>query len=275
MESTEPMGQRERRSGWDVDRARDPQAYVRFLDHAGAGQRIRKLREQSYELLEARPGMRLLDAGCGVGDDARALARLVSPGGSVVGLDGSAVMVGEAVQRSEGLALAVEFIQGNIQALPFADESFDGCRAERVLQHVADPEAALAELIRVARPGAMIVVTDSDHGMTALNGSDRRLTMKALACWAGAITNGWIGRQLPGMFTRHGLRDITIIPSASVYTSIVSHRGRLLRAVQGGVRHGVMTEAEADAFMADQDDLDARGEFMLSTMLFAVAGRKQ
>jgi ubiquinone/menaquinone biosynthesis C-methylase UbiE len=267
-------GTREARARWDVDSARDPQAYVRFLDRAGARPHIQELREQSYELLEARPGLRLLDAGCGVGDDARALARLVIPGGSVVGLDGSAVMVAEAGQRAEGLDLPLEFIQGDIHTLPFADASFDGCRSERVFQHVADPEAALAELIRVARPGAMIVVVDSDHGMMAVNGSDRDLTRRVLAYWAGAITNGWIGRQLPGMFTRHGLRDITIIPSASAYTTLEQHRSGLLRCVRGAARRGVITESEAEAFMADLDALDARGEFLISGVLFLVAGRK-
>jgi ubiquinone/menaquinone biosynthesis C-methylase UbiE len=274
METTEPKGGRSRPPGWDVDRAQDPQAYVRFLDRAGARPHIQELREQSYALLEARPGLRLLDAGCGVGDDARALARLVSPGGSVVGLDGSAVMVSEAIHRSAGLELPVEFVQGDIRALPFADESFDGCRSERVLQHVADPEMALVELIRVARPGAMIVVVDSDHGMMALNGSNRKLTMTVLACWVAAITNGWIGRQLPGMFTRHGLRDLTIAPSASVYTTLEPHRAALLRCAKGAARRGVITEVEADTFIADQDALDARGEFLLSGVLFTVAGRK-
>jgi ubiquinone/menaquinone biosynthesis C-methylase UbiE len=183
-------------------------------------------------------------------------------------------MVSEAMQRSAGLNLPVEFAQGDIHALPFANESFDGCRSERVLQHVADPEAALAELIRVARPGAMIAVVDSDHGMMALNGSDRKLTTTVLAVWAAAITNGWIGRQLPGMFTRHGLRDVTITPSASAYTTLEPHRAALLRCARGAARRGVITEAEVDAFIADQDALDARGEFLLSGVLFLVAGRK-
>ena len=265
---------RAKTGGWDVDRASDPQAYVRFLDRAGGRPRIQALREQSYAQLEARPGLRLLDAGCGVGDDARALARLVSPGGAVVGLDASAVMVAEAAQRSDGLGLAVEFAQGDIQALPFADATFDGCRAERVFQHVADPEAALRELVRVARSGAMIVVVDSDHGMMALNGSDRDLTRRVLGHWADAITNGWIGRQLPGLFIRHGLQQVSVIPSASEYHELAPHRAALQRCAQGAARKGVITPDEAAAFMADLGALDQRGEFFLSGVMFSVAGRK-
>jgi ubiquinone/menaquinone biosynthesis C-methylase UbiE len=224
--------------------------------------------------LGARAGLRLLDAGCGVGDDARARARLVSPGGAVVGLDASAVMVAEAARRSEGLELAVAFVQGDIQALEFPDVTFDGCRAERVFQHLADPEAALHELIRVARPGAMIVVVDSDHGMMALNGSDRGLTRRVLGHWADAITNGWIGRQLPGLFTRHGLREVSVIPSASEYRELGPHRATLERCAQGAARNGVITPDEAAAFMAGLDTLDQCGECFLAGVMFSVAGRK-
>lgn len=260
--------------GWIVDRADDPQVYVRYLDAASARTSVQTVKERSYLQLEARPGQRLLDAGCGVGGDARALARLVSPGGSVVGLDSSAVMIAEATRRSEGLALLVEFVQGDCQALPFPDGAFDGCRAERVFQHIPDPEAALAEMVRVARPGAMIVVVDSDHGMTALNGGDRDLTRRILSVWSEAITNGWIGRQLPGLFARHGLRDISVVPTASAHTALEPHRGALRRSADVATRRGAITPDEAAAFMDELDALDRRGEFFLSGVIFSVAGRK-
>lgn len=268
------MTQDESKSGWNVDRADDPQAYVRYLDAASARSSVQAVKERSYRQMEARSGQRLLDVGCGVGDDARALARLVSPDGAVVGLDASAVMVAEATRRSEGPDLAVEFIQGDCQAIPFPDETFDGCRAERLFQHITDPELALAELIRVARPGAMIVVVDTDHGMMALNGSDRDLTQRILGAWASAITNGWMGRQLPGLFARHDLRDISIIPTATAHTALEPHRGALRRCADIAMRRGVISPDEAAAFLDELEALDQRGEFFLSGVIFSVAGRK-
>ena len=156
----------------------------------------------------------------------------------------------------------------------FPDDAFDGCRAERVFQHIANPEAALAEMVRVTRPGGVIVVIDADHGMLAVNGGNRELTRRILSVWSDAITNGWIGRQLPGLFARHGVRDVSILPSASVHTAIGSHRGALRRCADVAARRGVVSADEAAAFMEDLEALDRRGEFFLSGAIFSVAGRK-
>lgn len=268
------MTRNDAKPGWDVDRADDPQAYVRYLDAASARAHVHDVKERSYHQMEARPGQRLLDAGCGVGDDARALARLVNPDGSVVGLDASAVMIAEARQRSEGQDLPVEFLQGDCQTLPFPDGVFDGCRAERVFQHIPDPDVALAEMIRVARSGAMIEVVDADHGMMALNGQNHDLTQRMLGVWSGGIKNGWIGRQLPGMFARHGLLGISVIPTASVHTAFEPHRVALRRCADIAIRRGVVSADEAAAFLDDLEELDRRGEFFHSGVIFSVAGRK-
>src|SRR5262249_50448086 len=60
---------------------------------------VTQYKETSYALLQLRPGMTVLDLGCGVGDDARRLADLVQPGGSVIGVDARADMIAEARQR--------------------------------------------------------------------------------------------------------------------------------------------------------------------------------
>src|SRR5205823_5688994 len=112
---------------------------LRFLDDESAKPAMRWARERSFERLELTPGARILDVGCGTGDAARAIARLISPGGRVVGVDVEPMMIAEATRRSKGADLPVEFGVGDVYALEHADEAFDGCRAERVLLHVAEP----------------------------------------------------------------------------------------------------------------------------------------
>lgn len=98
------------------------------------------------------PGARLLDAGCGAG----LLALLASlRGARVTALDASAPLLAIARER---LAVA-EVREGDLEALPFADASFDAVTAVNSLFYAADMAAAMRELVRVSRPGGRVVVT--------------------------------------------------------------------------------------------------------------------
>lgn len=164
----------------DVDRATDPGACIHYLDAAGEQERVQAFKQRSFALLEAKAGAHLLDVGCGTGDDVRTLAQIVGSTGRVVGVDTSETMVSEARKRAEGLNLPVEYYVGDAQQLDFPANTFDGCRAERVLQHVAHPRQALAEMVRVARPGGRIVVLDPDFETLIIDAEDRALTRKLL-----------------------------------------------------------------------------------------------
>jgi len=65
--------------------------------------------------------------------------------------------------------LAAEVVVADAHSLPFPSESFDGAWADRTFQHLADPLAALRELVRVVRPGGRIVIADPDYGTQVVN----------------------------------------------------------------------------------------------------------
>src|SRR5581483_594157 len=97
-------------------------------------------------------GTRLLDAGCGAG----LLALLASlRGARVTALDASAGLLAVARQRLP----AADVREGDLEALPFADASFDAVTAVNSLFYAADMAAAMRELVRVVRPGGRVVVT--------------------------------------------------------------------------------------------------------------------
>jgi ubiquinone/menaquinone biosynthesis C-methylase UbiE len=110
-----------------------------------------------------RPGMSLLDCGCGPGSITVALAQMLAPG-EVVGID-----IGEPqIERSRALAAErgvsnVRFQLGNVYELPFPDASFDAALANAVLEHVREPLRALKEMRRVLKPGGVVGVTDTDE----------------------------------------------------------------------------------------------------------------
>src|SRR5262249_7577201 len=137
-----------------VDATANPSSHVRYLETVSALQRMHAFKQRSVDLLDIQPGAHVIDVGCGVGDEVRLMSPRVGREGRAVGMDSSAVMLAEARRRSEGLDLPAEFHVGDVVRLDYLDNTFDGCRVERVLQHLDDPQRALQELVRVAKPGA-------------------------------------------------------------------------------------------------------------------------
>ena len=116
----------------------------------------------AYLLPALRPGLDLLDVGCGPGTITVDLAALVAPG-RVLGIDVTDAPLAEARALAERTGAAVSFEVGDVYALAEDDDSFDVVHAHQVLQHLADPVAALREMARVCRPGGLIAVRDVDY----------------------------------------------------------------------------------------------------------------
>ena len=116
----------------------------------------------AYLLAHLNAGMDLLDVGCGPASITADLAERVAPG-RVVALDAAAGALEAARKtlRERGLSEQVEVTSGDVMALPFEDASFDVVHAHQVLQHLADPVGALAEMRRVTRPGGIVAVRDA------------------------------------------------------------------------------------------------------------------
>ena len=119
----------------------------------------------AYLLPSLRPGLDLLDVGCGPGTITVDLARRVAPG-RVLGLDLSPDPLTEARAAAEGAGVEVTFQVGDVYALEAQDDTFDVVHAHQLLQHLADPVAALREMARVCRPGGLIAVRDVDYAAT-------------------------------------------------------------------------------------------------------------
>lgn len=114
-------------------------------------------RRQMGPLLDkaVRPGMRVLDAGCGSG---RSVPLLLERGASVVGVDSSPQMLGLARARLAPAASAA-LLLGDAQRLMFKDSAFDAVIAVGLLDYVPDLPGCLAELVRVTRPGGRLILT--------------------------------------------------------------------------------------------------------------------
>ncbi|MET9319800.1 methyltransferase domain-containing protein [Streptomyces sp. NPDC003038] len=122
----------------------------------------------AYLIGELRPGMSVLDVGCGPGTITADLAELVAPGGRVTAVDASADIVAQARAYTAERGLSqVEYAVADVHALDFPDGSFDVVHAHQVLQHVGDPVRALREMRRVCRPGGIVAARDADYAAMA------------------------------------------------------------------------------------------------------------
>ena len=112
----------------------------------------RRWRRRTVEAV-VQPGARVLDACCGTGDLAIAAER---EGGIVTGLDFSSEMLVRARRKSN----TIEWVQGDVLALPYGDGSFDAATVGFGVRNVADLRAGLLELRRVLRPGGRLAVLE-------------------------------------------------------------------------------------------------------------------
>lgn len=248
---------------------------IAALDEQASLPAIQRLRATTAELLRPRLGDRLLDVGCGTGDVVRALAGLVGAHGTVVGIEPSATMLDEARRRTGESSHNVEFRSGDIARLDFDDATFDGVTCERVFQHLDTPDAALAELVRVIRPGGRIVVIDTDWGMHAIHGADPQLTSRVVQCWAANAANGWSGRRLPGLFVHAGLPEPTVV--AETFTSTDGHRPMgppFTTMAVVAEQSGALSSDDAHTWLAQLADAGERGQFFWAVTMFAVAGAR-
>ena len=120
-----------------------------------------------YLLPHLGPGVTVLDVGAGPGTITADLASLVAPARvTALEVDEATLALTRAEIDRRGLT-TVDFAVGDVHALDFPDGTFDVVHAHQVLQHVGDPVAALREMRRVARPGGLVAVRDSDYAAFA------------------------------------------------------------------------------------------------------------
>ena len=114
-----------------------------------------------FSLGRLAAGERVLDLGSGAGTDSLVAAQMVGPRGSVVGIDMTPAMLATARRAAAELGVAnADFVEGEVESLPFADESFDVVISNGVIDLVPDKDAVYSEIYRVLVPGGRVQIAD-------------------------------------------------------------------------------------------------------------------
>jgi SAM-dependent methyltransferase len=158
-------------------------------------------------------GHHALDAGCGPGVITEAMALQGGPSGSVVGMDLSPERLSEARARCEPLANC-RFVRANVCSTGLPDASFDYVWSQFLFEYLPQPQVALAELLRVTRPGGRVVVADVD-GVGLFNWpfppeieQGFHTLVRAVASATGFDIH--VGRKMFHLFRRAGLQDVRV-----------------------------------------------------------------
>ena len=191
----------------------------------------------------------------------------------MIGIDASAAMIAEA--RRRGSAGGVDFRVGDAARLGLPDASVDGARAERTLQHLDRPQAAVAELTRVVRPGGRVVVAEPDWGTLVLDPGDPETTREVVRAAVERVRSGTVGRALRGHLMRAGLTEVDVVarvlvvPDADAARVVFDIDGALARAIgTGRVSH-----AAAERWRAEMSEAAAGGTHLAAMTAFMAWGR--
>jgi len=234
-------------------------------------------KERTYTAMDARPGAHILDVGCGAGVDTIPLARLVGENGMVTGVDLDPRMVTEAERHAaeSGVSGWTRHLVADASALPFTDNAFDAVRCERVFQHLADPAAALSELIRVTRPQGCVVVYDTDYSAMSIDSDETDIERRLARFTAARLRNGYIARSLRRRFIRAGLAEVTVELLPQQFTHYQMARLGWLNVVEPqALAAGILTEDELARWHADLERQAGEDAFFASLAHVLVSGKK-
>jgi len=239
-----------------------------------------------YLLRRLRPGLDLLDVGCGPGTITLDLAARVAPG-RVVGIDAVAdVVAGAEAERIRAGAGNARFEVGDVYALAAEDRCFDVAHAHQLLQHLTDPVAALREMRRVLRDGGVLAVRDSDYASFVWAPRDPLLDRWMELYHAVTARNGAeadAGRLLPGWARAAGFTEIEVSastwtfadpPSRAWWGSLWADRVRLSAFAEQAVAYGFASPAELEAIAAAWRRWSERDDAVFVTTHVEVLARR-
>jgi ubiquinone/menaquinone biosynthesis C-methylase UbiE len=239
---------------------------------------LQQSKQRSYDLLHIRLGSKVIDVGCGPGTDTIGLAHLVGPTGQVMGIDFNPTFLAQADAHAHqaGVNTWVTYQHADATNLPCATNTFDACRSERLLQHLLHPEQAVAEMVRITRPGGWLVISDADWGTLSIDTSELDIERRLVRLEADMHTNGYAGRQLYRLFKRQQLANIMIeiVPLCFTHYGLAEQVIGPAALAQEAVRQGVITVAEAQRWCASLAQADAEGVFFASITGVLIAGQK-
>ena len=261
----------------NIDETDAHAVYTACLNYIDTIPYFREIKERSYEQLKLKEAKAVLEIGCGMGADIFRMAQRVSEHCMLTGIDQSRFML-EKAKSDPRFALYenIVFSQADARVLPFASQSFDRCRMDRTLQHIALPQKALNEAFRVLETGGIFVVYDNDWSTFSLSLSDTRLSRIVETYWCDAFENGRIAIELKGYLHHAGFTQINCCPSTLVLEDFAT-ADRIYdieKTVLRAQKEKYFTQEEAKAIVEELKQQTEEGTFLCALTSYTFTALK-
>jgi SAM-dependent methyltransferase len=272
------------RDGWaNIDATAAPHEYVATMSRIRDAQPADQF-AAFLGLLDVQPGQQILDVACGQGHVAQVVARHIGAG-RVIGVDRSLAMVEEARRRAADLSAILDFQQADASALPFADNTFDRAYTLSSLEHFAQPQQALEELVRTVRPEGQVYIADYDYRTMMIDTDTPELTKQLMTYFAEVDTNSEFVFTVPRRLGDLGMRVIHVTAEVELVHQETFNAepdfaygfyrdlwlGPLVADAEAA---GVVAPEEARRWLAEQDERARAGRFYLSVVKYRVTAIK-
>src|SRR5262245_41855933 len=236
-------------------------------------------KQRMLERLKIRPGLRLLDVGCGPGTDMILIAQLAGEDCLIVGMDYDESMIREASERVRAAKVAnhTKPVIANVLSIPCRSSTFDICISERLFQHVDDNRTALREIIRVTKAGGSIAIADADWCTLSIDTMEIDIERRITRALPRLLCNGYAGRQLFRLFKELDLLNVQVEVNPIIWTDYYEFRDTSLSMKNLNrklVDSGAITEGELHCFFRSLEEAHKCGSFFATASVILVTGVK-
>lgn len=225
------------------------------------------------DLLRPKPAETILDVGCGAGSLDRLLARWLGKANAITAIDTNPFLLreAEALAQADGVAELIRFAPGNAEALPFADSTFDAIFSITVLEE-CDADRALAEMMRVAKPGGRIgvIVRSIDLPQWWSVDMPEGLRRRAVTPPQSVAAKGVADASLYRRARQAGLRELTCFPAL---VTLDRPEGPIWRYREDHLV-AQLAPSEAAAWQDARDIAAAQGLLFMAHPMHCVVGHK-
>lgn len=234
---------------------------------------VQSIKNRAITAMNLKIGDKVLEAGCGQGNDIKKIADIVGAQGLVAAIDSSKGVINEAQKRFNQDNIHYEVMSA--KHLKFEDNFFSACHADRLLVSQEDYEGLFNELLRVVKPGGTICLTDVDALSIIIYPFNDHIN-KILKQIHASFVNPYMGRILPELFVKHNLQNIKVLPELLMIDNFntISQLFHFPSIINTLINQQEITIPEANSCINTMDHASQNGSFLYSVTFFTVVGQK-